>query len=89
MKIIIVIIIVLVLISSFNFTAVQIGDAIGDVLYTDIVTKINGVNINSFNINDITAYIIELRKFDCDVKCDGNKRKVEVIDNGEQGILSS
>jgi len=90
LKKIIVIIVVLVLISSFSFAAVQIGDAIGDVLYTDIVTKINGVNINSFNINGSTAiYVSELKKLGYDVKWDGNKRQVEVIDNREQEIISS
>ena len=59
----------------------QIGDKIENVLYTDIITKINGQKVESFNINGSTAiYVTALKKTDADVKWNGDTRRV-IISN--------
>ena len=35
--------------ASFTTTALNVGDVIGETLYTDIVASINGQNIASYN----------------------------------------
>lgn len=90
MKKALLIIVALLCIGQLSFAANAIGDEIGDVLYTDIVTKINGVNINSFNINGSTAiYVTELRKLGYDVNWDGDNRQVTVLENPDKDIITS
>ncbi len=51
-----------VLISSFSagfVTAVDIGDVVDKILYTDIVTYIEGVKVPSYNIKGRTAVVVE------------------------------
>ena len=82
MKKILIIILFLVLINTTTFANLQIGDKIGDVLYTDIVTEINGQEIQSFNINGSTAiYVVEAKKLGCDVIWNDEKRLVSINEN--------
>ena len=59
----VVIIVMLTVLSSITFGVSKIGDKIGDVLFTDIVTEINSQEVESFNINGSTAiYVSDLKK---------------------------
>lgn len=78
------ILIILIISISIGFGAIspQIGDKIGDVLYTDIVTEINGQEVESFNINGSTAiYVTQTKKLGYDVAWNGEERLVEVTYN--------
>ncbi len=56
----------------------QIGDIIGKVLYTDIVTILDGRIIPSVNIGGRTAIIVEdLRDYGYDVSWNGERRILE------------
>lgn len=55
----------------------EIGDIIGNILYTDIVTYFDGEKIDSFNLNGQTGIIVEnLRNYGFDVVWDGEERKL-------------
>lgn len=57
----------------------QVGDKIGDVLYTDIKTFINGEEVECFNINGKTAvYVNEFGKADHYVTYVAEKRAIVV-----------
>ena len=59
--------------------AKNVGDVIDHVLYTDIKLLIEGLSIESFNINGSTAmYVRDLNYFDYDVKWNGEERKIYV-----------
>ncbi len=82
MKKIISIIIVIALLMSFNFATSQnsIGDKIGEVLYTDIITKINGVPVDSFNINGSTAvYVSSVKELGYKHIWNNDKREVIIM----------
>jgi hypothetical protein len=65
----------------------DIGDKINDVLYTDIITKINGEQVESFNINGYTAiYVTALRKTGAEVKWQPDTREVIISNIEEQAI---
>lgn len=60
----------------------KIGDVIGQVLYTDITTKINGTPIESFSVNGRTGiYTDSLSDFSMDVTWDGDNREVLINTN--------
>ena len=62
-----------------NVSAQQIGDVVGNTLYTDIVAKINGYDIESYNINGYTAVCAEdLRAFGYDVIWDQASRSLKI-----------
>lgn len=66
---------------DFQRTSKQknVGDVIDHVLYTDIKLLIEGLSIESFNINGSTAmYVRDLNYFDYDVKWNGEERKIYV-----------
>lgn len=69
------IVLVLVLVTSFAF-----GDKIGEVISTDIVTYIDGIEIPSFNFNSRTGiYVKDLEKAGFKVLWDSEKRRVDII----------
>ena len=60
-------------------SAAKIGDVVGNTVYTDIVAKINGYDIESFNINGTTAIVVEdLRNYGCTVQWDETNRSLSV-----------
>jgi len=66
---------------SFSFGD-KIGDKINDVLYTDIITEINGQEVESFNINGSTAiYVSEVEILGYDVTWNGDSRTVTIENN--------
>ena len=68
----------------------SIGDKINDVLFTDIITEINGQQIESFNINGSTAiYVNSAKKLGYDVIWNGEKRLVTIKNNVSQNPLYS
>jgi len=72
MKKILTVMLLIVMSSTIGFASPQIGDKIDDVLYTDIVTEINGREIESFNINGSTAiYVTQATKLGYDVIWNG------------------
>lgn len=89
-KISIMVLLSIILISSIAYTSPRIGERINDVLFTDIVTEINGEEIELFNINGSTAiYVSELEKIpSISVEWDSEQRKVlvssEVIKDNEE-----
>ena len=63
-------------------SAAQVGDTIDWVLYTDIVTYINGYYIPSYNINGYTAVVVEdLLYYGFDVNWDGAAKTLKVTRN--------
>jgi S1-C subfamily serine protease len=79
----VVLVLVLGIFLSVSFGAeYSIGDKINDVLFTDIITEINGQQIESFNINGSTAvYVNSAKKLGYDVIWDGEKRLVTIKNN--------
>lgn len=72
---------ILLLLSIITVSAYspQIGDLIGKVLYTDIVTILDGKQIPSVNIGGRTAIIVEdLNDYDYNVTWDEEKRILDV-----------
>lgn len=68
----------------------KIGEVINHTLYTDIVTKINGCDIPSYNINGYTAVAAEdLRDYGFDVLWDENARSISVLRNYEKPQITS
>lgn len=64
-----------------------VGDIIGSIFHTDIVTYFNGAKINSFNINGQTAIVAEdLRDYGFDVTWNGEKRELHVAGRGENSV---
>ena len=76
---------------SANFGAEHsIGDKINDVLFTDIITEINGQQIESFNINGSTAiYVNSAKKLGYGVIWNGEKRLVTIKNNVSQNPIYS
>ena len=73
-----------------NVSAQQIGDVVGNTLYTDIVAKINGYDIESYNINGYTAVCAEdLRAFGYDVLWDQASRSLKITKLANETITSS
>ena len=76
--------IVFVLLISFNFATNQrnIGDKIGEVSYTDIVTVINGTPVDSFNINGLAAiYVSSVNNLGYKYIWDKDKREVIIMND--------
>lgn len=68
----------------------QIGEVINHTVYTDIVAKINGCDIPSYNINGYTAVAAEdLRDYGFEVIWDGNARTLSVLRNFEKLQVTS
>lgn len=81
-KIAIVIVVLVLLISSITYSNSRIGDKINDVLFTDIVTEINGQEVESFNINGSTAiYVSEAKKLGYQINWDGENRLITIIND--------
>jgi len=88
MKKILIIMLLIVVTGTIGFASPQIGDKIDDVLYTDIVTEINGQEVESFNINGSTAiYVTQATKLGYDVIWNGDKRLVTVKNNPSKNPL--
>ena len=82
------IIIVMLLQGSITANNYSIGDIIGDILYTDIVTYINGKKINSYSLNGRTAIVAEdLVNYGFEVKWNEESRELHI--SKEQGSMSS
>ncbi len=74
------------LLSAFT-VPIFAGTIIGYVLYTDIRTYINGMEITSYNINDNTAVVVEdLTDYGFDVKWDGASRLLKVVRKSGKAI---
>ena len=52
-------VIVMILTCVINVSAARVGDVINKTVYTDIVAKINGHDIASFNIDGYTVIVAE------------------------------
>ena len=75
---------------AINVSAYRIGDVIGNTVYTDIVAKINGCEIESYNINGYTAICAEdLRAFGYDVIWDQASRSLKITKLANGTITSS
>lgn len=72
--------------SIFAFAdELQIGADIGDILATDIIAKINGFVIPSFNINgSMVVYAKNLSNYGFDVAWNGEKRQVDIALNTDK-----
>ena len=46
-------------ISAINVSAYRVGDVIGQILYTDIVAYVEGVQVRSYNIKGRTAIVAQ------------------------------
>jgi hypothetical protein len=80
MKKVLIIVLLVVLTSSMVFADSQIGDKINDVLHTDIVTEINGQEVESFNINGSTAiYVTPLQTIGATVNWNGENRRLNIF----------
>lgn len=65
----------------------KIGTVVGYAVPTDIVAKINGFTIESYNMNGYTYIVAEdLRYYGFDVRYDDNSRSLSVVRNGEEHI---
>ena len=75
---------------SFNAYAYNNGDIVNYVLYTDIVTYIDGEAIQSYNIEGYTAIIVEdLESFGFDVEWDNEARTLTVVRDPSETVSSS
>ncbi len=75
---------------SFNAYAYNNGDIVNYVLYTDIVTYIDGEAIQSYNIEGYTAIIVEdLESFGFDVEWDNEARILTVVRDPSETVSSS
>jgi len=69
-------------------SAAKVGDAIGNVLYTDIVAYINGYPIRSYNINGNTYIVAEdLMAYGFAVTWDGVNKRLVIGDS--TGVITS
>lgn len=74
-KLIIILILMVLSTSGMVFGENQVGDVIGDVLYTDIELIVNDQKLESFNINGVTAmYVKDLKNHGFSVHWDGENR---------------
>ena len=72
-----------------NVSAINIGDIIGHTMRTDIVAKINGYDINSYNIDGKTAIIAEdLRNYGFNVTWDGASRILAIRQGNTRTVTS-
>ena len=72
-----------------NVGAARIGDIIGHTIRTDIVAKINGYDINSYNIDGKTAIIAEdLRNYGFNVTWDGASRILAIRQGNTRTVTS-
>lgn len=70
--------------------AYNVGDVIGNTVYTDIVASINYYNIASFNINGNTVIVAEdLRNYGFDVKWSPEERALYIKRSGSNKIPST
>ncbi len=70
--------------------AQQIGDVIGNTVYTDIIASINDYNIASYNINGYTAIVAEdLRNYGFDVQWNPNDRALYITRGGTNNVVST
>ena len=83
------IIVALTLISPLSTLAYsKIGQVIGSILYSDIITYIDGKQINSYNINGTTAITVEdLRDYGYEVVWDNDLRTLKAY-YGKAPIVS-
>ncbi len=75
---------------SFSSFAYNNGDIVNYVLYTDIITYIEGEAIQSYNIEGYTAIIVEdLESFGFDVEWDNETRTLTVVRDSSETVSSS
>ena len=75
-----IVVIIVLLISGISYANVlKIGDVVGEIFHTDIITYLNGHQVESFNINGSTAiYVKSLKELGLDVSYDNEIRSVKV-----------
>lgn len=74
--------IILAMAFSTNILSLNIGDKLGDVLYSDIKAYINGNEIPCYNIdNKIAVITSDLRNYGFDTKWDANARTIAITLN--------
>ena len=67
--------------------AARVGDVIGYAQPTDIIATINGYQLESYNVNDLTYICVEdLRHYGFDVYYDNNTRSLSVTRNNAISI---
>ena len=72
---------------SANVFAVNVGDKLGDVLYSDIKTYINDIRIPCYTIDGKVVVILDdLKNYSFDTRWDGNKRTTTVTLNNKKKI---
>ena len=70
--------------------AANIGDVINKTVYTDIVAKINGYDIASYNIDGYTVVVAEdLRNYGFNVEWKGEERALYITVNPSQSTVTS
>ncbi len=63
-------------------SAANVGDVIGEAVYTDITAYINNYPIRSFNINGYTSVVAEeLAEYGFKVTWDGTERSLSIVNN--------
>ena len=75
---------------TLTVTAANVGDVIGQVLKTDIVTRIDKTDIRSYNINNFTAIVAEdLLQYGFDVVWNPSNRTLSVTKAENKAITST
>ena len=72
---------------SANVAALNVGDKLGNVLYSDIKTYINGERIPCYNIDGNIAVVVgDLNNYGFDTKWDSKTRTTTITSNGAKKV---
>ena len=75
-------VVMLLITVCYQVSAQNVGDVVNKALYTDIVAYINHNPINSFNVDEYTAIVVEdLVDYGFNVVWDGNAKTLKVTSN--------
>ncbi len=86
----IVLVISLMIVGAVSAGAARIGDVVNKTLYTDIVTKINGRDIQSYNVSGYTVVVAEdLRNYGFDVVWNDAERTLHITKNEANPTVTS